>query len=238
LLTDGINPPLDTRVILANSPNPQPNEFVPLTDEQVFLKSPPPLNITDGNPEFSNLRNPLDVNDDTAVSPVDALSVINSLNAHGSRKVSQYSVAANGQLPGGFVDVNGDGFVAPLDALMVINFLNAGVLPEGEGESGPGADEGEGEFFAALDEGDPALYFSVSESTPEGEVSEEECSDLPLPLALKALFSNFASNLHSLVQSPGVNHDEVVDLVAAAVDELFEQLDCRDFLDFDPFGLS
>ena len=234
LLTDGINPPLDHRVFLANAPNPQPNELVPLTDEQVFLKSPAPLTITDGNPEFSNLRNPLDVNDDSWVSPVDALSVINSLNANGSRPVSQYWMAANGQLPGGFIDVNGDGFVAPLDALMVINFLNAGVLPEGEGES-PGADEGEGEFFAALDDGEAALLFSVAESTPEGEVSAEECSDLPLPLALKAFFSNFASNLQSLVHSPqGVNHDEVVDLVADAVDELFEQLDCLDFLDFNP----
>ena len=62
---------------------------------------------------------PLDVAGTGTVTPIDALIVINYLNAHGQ-----------GPLPATFsgsdyLDVNGDDAVTPLDALAIINDLNA-----------------------------------------------------------------------------------------------------------------
>ena len=75
---------------------------------------------------WQNVRNPLDVNSDTLVTPIDALQVINYLNAGLPSQLDG--------LPAGppFRDVNGDGFVSPIDSLRVINFLNG----KGQGERG------------------------------------------------------------------------------------------------------
>jgi hypothetical protein len=67
-----------------------------------------------------NLVRPADVNYDGGISPVDALLIINYLNAYGSRTVAQAAQACRE-----LVDVDGDGFVAPSDAMSVINELNA-----------------------------------------------------------------------------------------------------------------
>ena len=68
---------------------------------------------------WQNAANPLDVAGTGTVTPIDALIVINYLNAHGQ-----------GPLPATFsgsdyLDVNGDDAVTPLDALAIINDLNA-----------------------------------------------------------------------------------------------------------------
>ncbi len=55
-----------------------------------------------------NLADPLDVNNDGVVSPLDALLVINSI----------------GNEPQMYADTNGDGEISPVDALQVINALN------------------------------------------------------------------------------------------------------------------
>ena len=65
---------------------------------------------------------PWDANGDGLVSPIDALLVINYLNArHAASSSSSVSL-----------DVNADGTVAPLDALLVISFLNNRGQAEGE----------------------------------------------------------------------------------------------------------
>ncbi len=56
-----------------------------------------------------NIFNPLDVNSDDSVSPIDALLVINVLNDNGNLSTEIK------------VDTNGDGQITPLDALLVIN---------------------------------------------------------------------------------------------------------------------
>ncbi len=75
---------------------------------------------------WQNLRDPLDVNSDGQVQPLDALLVVNELNANGSH--------ALGPPPDGppYYDVHGDGIVMPLDALLVINYLNDPGGGEGE----------------------------------------------------------------------------------------------------------
>lgn len=80
------------------------------------------LTVRDDDPNFPwrNARNRFDVNDDTVVTPVDALLVINAINAR---------LALTPELPTPFVpvryvDVSGDGTLSPVDALLVINELN------------------------------------------------------------------------------------------------------------------
>jgi hypothetical protein len=83
-----------------------------------------------------------DVNGDGQVSPLDALHVINDLNASGSRALPTSRAMSNL-----FVDVSGDNFLSALDALMVINALNelnatpAGRVAEG---SDPNSDTRDG----------------------------------------------------------------------------------------------
>ncbi len=72
---------------------------------------------------WQNTANPYDVNANGIVNPIDALVLINYLNAHGF-----------GPLPATFtgpdyLDVNGDGSITPLDALGVINYINRQLLP-------------------------------------------------------------------------------------------------------------
>lgn len=75
---------------------------------------------------WQNVAQPLDVNADGSVAPLDALIVINDLNAHGARPLA--SGASSGAQPiagsGQLLDVDGDQFVSPLDALMIINTLD------------------------------------------------------------------------------------------------------------------
>jgi large repetitive protein len=67
-----------------------------------------------------NAVNPADVNDDGAVTPIDALSVINELSRR--RRLGEGEASANAPLR--FTDVSGDGKVTPLDALQVINAMS------------------------------------------------------------------------------------------------------------------
>ncbi len=72
----------------------------------------------------ANWQNPvvsLDVNNDHAISPVDALIPINYINEHGIQPVT-----APRQSGEPYPDVSGDNFVSPIDVLQVINSINEG----------------------------------------------------------------------------------------------------------------
>ncbi len=78
---------------------------------------------------WQNRANPVDVNSDRFVTPLDALLVINWLNAHGASSLNEPDQTASTR-----IDVSGDGLVTPLDALRVLNHLNARLSGDGEGE--------------------------------------------------------------------------------------------------------
>jgi hypothetical protein len=69
-----------------------------------------------------NSFDPVDVNDDTLCTALDALIIINHINSN--QEQSPY-----------FVDVSGDGVVTSLDVLMLVNDLNRVPQPTGEGEA-------------------------------------------------------------------------------------------------------
>ncbi len=102
--------------------------------------------LTNGETPWKNPRNPLDVDDDDIVVPLDALLIINELNVVGSHDLLPPSIDDS---PPPYFDVSGDNVVSALDALMVINYLNSDKAA-GNGESdggllsgGGGAAEGE-----------------------------------------------------------------------------------------------
>jgi hypothetical protein len=105
--------------------------------------------------------NAYDVNADGVVSPLDAILVINQLNALGP---VTYAAATGGTLAGHFFDVSGNDQLTPLDALLVIIRLNA--VGSGEGEAAPiggsnaaGAEIGKGSPFDQA-----AAYWFLSSS--------------------------------------------------------------------------
>jgi hypothetical protein len=63
---------------------------------------------------------PLDVNKDGQVSPIDALLVINAINSGVAGAVGPSGL---GDLAS--MDVNADHYISPIDALEIINYLNA-----------------------------------------------------------------------------------------------------------------
>ncbi|MDA1054350.1 MAG: dockerin type I domain-containing protein [Planctomycetota bacterium] len=79
-----------------------------------------------GPADWSNPSNPLDVNGNGSVEPVDVLIIFNELNnrrysAAGGRLKS---AADQATFPNFLFDSSPDGFVVPLDALVIINELN------------------------------------------------------------------------------------------------------------------
>ena len=80
------------------------------------------LTVTPGGELQTNPVNALDVNDDTSVSPLDALLVINQLNA---ATLGASNAQAEGESTTTYLDVSGDGALSPVDALLIINALNA-----------------------------------------------------------------------------------------------------------------
>src|SRR5690606_8629545 len=70
--------------------------------------------------EWQNHANPLDVNADGFVSPIDALLIANHLNSHGPNPIPSDQSAG----PGYYYDVNGDSLIDEDDWNWVVGQLN------------------------------------------------------------------------------------------------------------------
>ncbi|MCA9145124.1 MAG: hypothetical protein H6821_07925 [Planctomycetaceae bacterium] len=79
--------------------------------------------------DWYNADNPMDTNEDGAITPLDALIVVNTLDRIGSVQLSRElfdhaSLAFDVDVHADYrVDGNNDGFLSPLDFLLRINFL-------------------------------------------------------------------------------------------------------------------
>ena len=71
---------------------------------------------------WQNLREPLDVDDNGLVAPLDVLIVINKINRDGAGLLPL--PATPDEVPPPYYDVNGDDQLSPLDALLIVNNLN------------------------------------------------------------------------------------------------------------------
>jgi hypothetical protein len=88
-----------------------------------------------------NTAMPLDSSGDGGITAVDALNVIDYINAFGSGAVGE------GPAKSAYVDINGDGHVVAGDALEIINYINA----FGAKQPPTAADGSEGESTSLLD---------------------------------------------------------------------------------------
>ena len=142
-------------------------------------------------PPWLNPVDPLDVNNDGFVAPLDALVIINEM---ADRVISSStgllpSPPEPPNLPPPFLDPTGDGFVSPLDALLVINFLN----------DPAGAGEGEARFalFASATQTRPAARPRAADSLARDAVAVArpgEEQQLPAAAASDAAFDLFFSS--------------------------------------------
>jgi hypothetical protein len=109
---------------------------------QVVYVSTPQITVVGaaGEAEFTNPDNPLDVNNDGYVSPMDALFVMNFLNMHGPVDLKDlFSIGAEGEAATHYyLDTNGDGIISPADVLPIINHLNAVSRLESQGGQAEG----------------------------------------------------------------------------------------------------
>jgi uncharacterized repeat protein (TIGR01451 family) len=161
---------------------------------------------------WQNAQKPLDVNNDTFISPIDVLQIVNDLNTR------RYS-SSTGELPipppSGtypYLDVTGDNFATPIDALTIINFLNAN--SEGEGE---GAGEAEGESAG----GGEANSVAASSST----------TATPIDVATNRTGDDGTSKSHQrivAVPSPSASRNEFFKTVGDRDEETSSEFDQSD----------
>jgi hypothetical protein len=108
------------------------------------------VNITDNI--HQNFIDPLDVNADSTVNPIDVLALIDRLNTSGAQLLTSRNFIQNQ-----WIDVNGNQYLDPLDVLQVIDFLNQSSI----NRFGSGEGEGEGEsntsVWLAPDTQNPSL---------------------------------------------------------------------------------
>ena len=111
----------------------------------------PPLTSAADSGGHTNLQNPLDVNNDGAISPLDALLIVNLLNSGAPTDLAEPSFSG-----APFLDVNQDSHVSAIDALLIVNWLNAQppaapeTPPEVDGDGGEGESGSSDAYFAEL----------------------------------------------------------------------------------------
>ena len=113
------------------------------------------IQVLENSAPYHNESLPLDVNGDGVVTALDALLIINYLNAYGPGEVG------HGDPSFGY-DVNGDGMVTALDALLIINQLNQ---PATTGSTGTGEGEGAGRGEADRPDAEGSLHDKGSPSS-------------------------------------------------------------------------
>ncbi len=97
---------------------------------------------------WHNSAKPLDVNNDGLITPLDALQIINELNARRLTNNSEFSLPTitDDVAPPPFYDVSNDGRATPFDALLVINHLNRASGGTGGNNGNNGGTGGEGDL--------------------------------------------------------------------------------------------
>jgi len=225
----------------ANPDPSDPSQLVPivLADEQVFFVPSKPLAIVGaGEAEFTNYFNPLDVSGDGAVSPIDAVLVINELNSVGGHALSPLDYAASGFVrPTNLLDVNMDSFVAPDDAIEIINYLNAQTAllmsqSAAAAAFAPPSAAGEGESDmllagAAANEGDAvlaALMLASSETDAPAVAIDDTTDELPEDQVLRTTAQGTSAATICSLAKAALSASSMGDVDSSAADELFAAL--------------
>ncbi len=133
-----------------------------------------------------------DVNKDGAIAPVDALLVINYINANGSRPALPFTT---------HLDVNRDANISPVDVLLIINYLNGQNPSPSLAQCQDGIDnDGNGKIDMA-DPGcqSPQDNSETTSSVPGAIIDETQQFDLARdqPIELQTLATNTPTILYT-----------------------------------------
>lgn len=182
---------------------------------------------------LTNPGNPLDVNNDLALGPLDALTIINHLN----RAASQQPAGSPSTESTRFLDVNEDGEVTPVDALSVLNALaakrpflalslandtsgNVDILPDGRTHD------------PAIIGAFPAQLSSLAVDIYWG----EETQYLRTLLFTTSPFEIPADLLKSIIPEESTNTEEVFYIAAQLIDRPQDRVDLS--IVYDNYGLT
>ena len=182
--------------------------------------------IVDNNP-FRNPVNRFDVNDSQAVTPLDALVVVNAIGRNDGNSIPLDDPALLAQLPPlpRYPDVSGDGLVSAVDALQVINELSRII----SGQSG----SGEGEWIAAASS-EMNLAASNSQLTLAGQLSTgvAEGSDIEPSESVQSDVESKISKTSVFDDAASMQLDSIVDSLAADNAAVRMQSDTEDVDDW------
>ncbi|HIN95029.1 MAG TPA: hypothetical protein EYN03_05240, partial [Planctomycetes bacterium] len=171
-----------------------------------------------GSPEGE----PLDTNGDGAVTPMDALNVINDLNQNGSRAIGSGGEGETAMAEAR-LDVNRDQFISPADALMLINYLNGVAAEAAQTEDAP---LGEGEGAVPIMGPQPTTQSSSDDdkSTDAAELETDLFAEAILPTVDPArnqqTLSESATSLTSQDRVFASLHDDAAGEADSLLDDL------------------
>lgn len=116
-----------------------------LLDPAHYVEASAQIEVLANPTPWTNSVKPLDVNNDGVITSIDALIIINMLNASGGSLLLPAVASPRGprSMPD-YVDVNGDGFVGAMDALIVINQLRRDNAMSSSGGGNNGGSTGSG----------------------------------------------------------------------------------------------
>ncbi|HTN74521.1 MAG TPA: SdrD B-like domain-containing protein [Pirellulaceae bacterium] len=191
---------INTAAPLVPRANPEP----PAGNAAIVVAGTVPTGGSNGDPItgsglYRNATNPFDVNQDGFVSPIDALMIVNMINAKGPRSlVGDVNPATLAQPL--FLDVDGDDSVTPYDALLIVNRMNIAAGGEAPMSTDVGA-----EFAAAS-----TSAFARSATPTSLAVEVQAGATVTLP-SVQTFVSTATTNSSSVT----VEIDDTLDLVAA-----------------------
>jgi len=116
-----------------------------LLDPSHYVEASAQIEVLANPTPWTNSVKPVDVNNDGVITAIDALIIINMLNASGGSL--QLPAVASPRGPRSvpdYVDVNGDGTIGAMDALIVINQLRRDNAMSSSGGSSNGGSTGSG----------------------------------------------------------------------------------------------
>ncbi|MBC7856041.1 MAG: M36 family metallopeptidase [Pirellulaceae bacterium] len=165
-----VSPSSDITAFIVDTVDPLNSRIQPIPSTQVYYKPSFPITILgSGEGDDTNLWMPVDVNLDGNVSAIDALLVVNYLNAN-----SDPAGEGEGSPETYKRDVNHDNSISPIDALMVINYLNR------QGPAAP-AGEGEADFSSRVSPRLSPAAISVTSPSASGSTSSSSSSNAETP---------------------------------------------------------
>jgi hypothetical protein len=185
---------------------------------------------------WQNSDDPMDVNGDGFLMPVDVLLLVNYLN----NNPDGHALPPAPATPPPFYDVNGDNYVTPTDILLVINELNyaSAALAEGsdDGDSSASAGGSPGESYGGEGEYSPPWSLTAaSPAEPTGlnafrrPVGRLSLSPQPQPqmrqAAVASAFQRFSAEMSQDAARSQAFSDDVQTHLDELLDDIAEDID-------------